>query len=82
KVTGLISIGHDVTSTETIHNRTLALSEDIKTIHNEKFRSMVNHIPGVIYRCIGDEDLTIEFISDEVERLTGYSLNRFMNNKV
>ncbi|MFW1373526.1 hypothetical protein ACEV99_22790, partial [Vibrio parahaemolyticus] len=65
KVTGLISIGHDVTSTETIHNRTLALSEDIKTIHNEKFRSMVNHIPGVIYRCIGDEDLTIEFISDE-----------------
>ncbi|MBX9778954.1 MAG: PAS domain-containing protein [Chitinophagaceae bacterium] len=82
KVTGLVSIGHDVTSTETIHNRTLALSEDIKTIHNEKFRSMVNHIPGVIYRCLGDEDLTIEFISDEVERLTGYSLNHFIHNKV
>jgi PAS domain S-box-containing protein len=81
KVIGLVSIGHDVTSTETIHTRTVALSKDIKTIHNEKFRSLVNHIPGVIYRCLGDDVLTVEFISDEVERLTGYPLSRFVEDK-
>ena len=47
----------------------------------EKFRSLVNHIPGVIYRCSGDEYLSLEFFSDEIEKLTGYTREYFVQNK-
>ncbi len=42
---------------------------------------MVNHIPGAIYRCRGDEFFTLEFFSDEIEKLTGYPMLFFMNNR-
>lgn len=47
----------------------------------EKFRSLVNHIPGVIYRCLGDEFLSLEFFSDEIEKLTGYDSVYFAANR-
>jgi two-component system sensor histidine kinase/response regulator len=46
-----------------------------------KLRALVNHIPGAIYRCRGDEFLSLEFFSDEVEKLTGYSLDYFTSNR-
>jgi PAS domain S-box-containing protein len=47
----------------------------------EKFRALVNHIPGVIYRCSGDEHFSLKFASNEIEKLTGYSLDYFDKNK-
>jgi PAS domain-containing protein len=47
----------------------------------EKFRSLVNHIPGVIYRCSGDEHQSFEFFSDELVKLTGYPQEYFMEDK-
>lgn len=49
-------------------------------IDNDKIRSLVNHVPGAIYRCLGDEDITLEFFSDGVEKLTGYPVSYFMQN--
>ncbi|MCK9402810.1 MAG: PAS domain-containing protein [Chitinophagaceae bacterium] len=49
-------------------------------LNNEKIRSLVNHIPGAIYRCRGDKFITLEFFSDEIEKLTGYPVNYFMQN--
>ncbi len=54
----------------------------IFAIDDEKIRSLVNHIPGAIYRCRGDEDITLEFFSEGVERLTGYPMSYFMQNRV
>jgi len=34
-------------------------------------RSLVTNIPGALYRCACDADWTMEWLSDEVERLTG-----------
>jgi PAS domain S-box-containing protein len=50
-------------------------------IDTAKLRSLVNHIPGAIYRCRGDEALSLEFFSDEIEKLTGYPLDYFMKDK-
>lgn len=47
----------------------------------EKFRALVIHIPGVFYRCSGDEHLTLQFFSDEIEKLTGYPIDYFNKNK-
>ncbi len=54
----------------------------IFAIDDEKIRSLVNHIPGAIYRCRGDEDITLEFFSEGVERLTGYPMSYFMQNRI
>ncbi|MCT7952184.1 response regulator [Ancylothrix sp. C2] len=51
--------------------------------HSEKrFRSLVENIPGVIYRCACDGDWTMQFISDAVEEISGYPANDFIKNKV
>jgi PAS domain S-box-containing protein len=46
-----------------------------------KLKALVNHIPGAIYRCRGDEHLSLEFFSDEIEKLTGYPVEYFMKNQ-
>ncbi|MBK1695219.1 hypothetical protein CKO09_10805 [Chromatium weissei] len=48
----------------------------------QHFRNLVDTIPGTVYRCLLDEFWTMLFISDEVERLTGYPATDFINNAV
>lgn len=48
----------------------------------DKFDSMIKNVPGIVYRCAGDADWTMEFISDEVSRITGYPASDFINNSV
>jgi len=59
------------------------ISADINTddLDSTKLRALVNHIPGAIYRCRGDEFFSLEFFSDEIEKLTGYSVDHFMKNR-
>ncbi len=48
----------------------------------ERFRSLVAHIPGVVYRCACDADWTMEFISDVIEEISGYPAADFLHNQV
>jgi len=48
----------------------------------ERFKSLVTHVPGIIYRCAFDPQWTVYFISDQVETLTGYSPGDFIHNAV
>lgn len=50
-------------------------------LNNEQFRLLINHLPGAIYRCSGDESLTLDFFSDEIEQLTGYPMSYFLANR-
>jgi PAS domain S-box-containing protein len=45
-------------------------------------RSMVINIPGALYRCACDADWTMEWISDEIEEISGYPASDFINNSV
>jgi PAS domain S-box-containing protein len=47
-----------------------------------KYRNLVFNIPGITYRCANNADLTMYFISDEVQRLLGYPASDFINNAV
>jgi len=47
-----------------------------------KFRSLVQNIPGVVYRCANDKNWTMQYISDNIQDLTGYPPSDFINNKV
>ncbi len=44
----------------------------------ERIRSMVSNIPGVVYRCLMDDDWTMLFISDEIHNLSGYPAEDFL----
>ncbi len=80
-IIGIISIGHDVTNTQSVVNKTSDLSDNVKTILHQQNYSFIDHIPGVIYRCVVDESLTFIFCSDGIELLTGYPSSYFSTNR-
>ncbi|HAX75928.1 MAG TPA: hypothetical protein DCY88_08845, partial [Cyanobacteria bacterium UBA11372] len=48
----------------------------------ERFRSLVVNIPGAIYRCAGDSERTMEYISDAIANISGYGASNFIGNRV
>lgn len=48
----------------------------------ERFRSLVSNISGIIYRCALDKDWTMEFISDAIAQISGYPASDFIANQV
>lgn len=46
------------------------------------YRSLVNHIPGAVFRCGVDADATSHYLSDQFEEMTGYPVTDFVNNQV
>lgn len=47
-----------------------------------RYRTLVENIPGVVYRCRPDEHWTIAFISEGIQDLTGYPASDFIDNRV
>jgi signal transduction histidine kinase len=43
--------------------------------------SLARNIPGAIYRCALDAHWTMHFIGDEIERITGYPPDDFVENR-
>lgn len=72
-VRGFLGVAIDITQLEQLHHA-LLLSE-------QRHRSMLENLPGVVYRCINDSNWTMLFISDEVQKLTGYPAKDFIRNK-
>jgi len=54
---------------------------DIKR-NQDRFRSLVANLPGAVYRCSNDAFWTMEYLSDQIERLSGYPASDFVNNAV
>jgi PAS domain S-box-containing protein len=45
-----------------------------------RFRTMVENVPGIIYRCDYDEHWTMHFISDRIEAVSGYTPKDLIHN--
>src|SRR3954463_8413604 len=43
--------------------------------------SLTRNVPGAIYRCNLDSDWTMHLIGDEIERITGYPAEDFIENR-
>jgi len=48
----------------------------------DRFRTLVSNIPGAVYRCANDAFWTMEYMSDQIEQLSGYPATDFINNAV
>jgi PAS domain S-box-containing protein len=73
-ITGFIGIKEDITEYKYNQER---LRETV-----QQYRSLVKNVPGIVYRCANDENWTMSFISDEIQRLTGYPASDFIGNSV
>jgi PAS domain S-box-containing protein len=60
----------------------LAQREQELKASESQFRTLVQNIPEVVYRCALDEHWTILFISDHIESVSGYPTADFVGNKV
>lgn len=47
-----------------------------------RLRALMANVPGAIYRCAPDRDWTMELISDEIERISGYPPGEFIESAV
>ncbi|QIB50419.1 PAS domain-containing protein [Pseudomonas sp. OIL-1] len=74
ELTGFLGVATDIT--ELIQaTRELQRSE-------ARFRNMVSNLPGAVYRCAADEHWTVTYLSDEIEVITGYPAEDFVNSQV
>lgn len=75
---GFNNMMEQINTRETERDRAYAsLSES-----ENRFKTLVSNIPGATYRCAYDKDWAMEFISDEVENISGYPASDFINNEV
>ena len=74
KIIRYIAIKENITSRK--------LAEDALKQSEEKYRSLIANIPGIIYRCAYDKDWTMNYISNAIEDLTGYKSEDYINNSI
>jgi PAS domain S-box-containing protein len=48
----------------------------------ERFRTLVGNIPGVVYRCEADARYTMRYLSPEIQNLCGAPAEDFIGNRV
>ncbi len=58
------------------------LMEKEITEARDQYQSLVNNMPGIAYRCKYDKDLTMLYISDDIDPIAGYPAGEFVNNAV
>jgi PAS domain S-box-containing protein len=73
---GYRGTGADVTEQMQAETRLRKALKD-KQESEDKFRSLVADFPGAVYRCDGDPDGTVQFVSDAIEDLCGRSAGDF-----
>jgi PAS domain S-box-containing protein len=44
--------------------------------------SLVSNVAGAIYRCANDGDWTMQFISEEIQAISGYPVSDFIDNAI
>ena len=60
----------------------MAEAQQASLASRDQFASLVNNIPGITYRCLFDEQWTMLYMSDQVDLLSGYPAQDFIQNAV
>ena len=73
----LLAVGHTISRVLDAHEANRKLREG-----EARYQTLVQNIPGMVYRCALDANWTIQFMSDYIETLSGYPLSDFVDNQV
>jgi diguanylate cyclase (GGDEF)-like protein/PAS domain S-box-containing protein len=71
----------------TRHGMVVDITESVRTtealsMSEERFRTLLLNIPGAMYRCAAQSDWEMEFISDNIETMSGYPASDFIKSRV
>lgn len=73
EIVEVVSSGIDITEQRSME-KSLAETKN-------QYVTLIENIPGVVYQCALDEKWSMEFISEEVEKLLGYPASDFTSKK-
>jgi|GEM_PF-1068482 len=48
----------------------------------ERFRTLTENIPGIVYLCENDEKFKMMYLNDEIEKLLGFPKDDFLEDKI
>ncbi|TLX60976.1 hypothetical protein DN824_01355 [Stutzerimonas nosocomialis] len=74
QLTGFLGFASDVTE---LMETTRALQKS-----ESRFRGMVSNLPGVVYNSRNDDSQTMSYLSEGIERLTGYRVEELIDSRV
>ncbi|MBU1665438.1 MAG: PAS domain S-box protein, partial [Gammaproteobacteria bacterium] len=74
RVIGILSAGEDITEARRTQQALLDSSN--------RYQALVDNIPGVVYRCAIAYPWQMEFISRQIEQITGIAAERFLDHSV
>ena len=57
------------------------LAEESLLESERKLSTLIGNLPGVVYRCLNDNNWTMEFISDGCVELTGFEPSDLIGNR-
>ena len=71
----------------TRHGVLVDITDGVRTnealrVSEERFRTLLLNIPGAMYRCAAKSDWDMEFISDNIETMSGYPASDFIGSRV
>lgn len=70
-------------SLESIDKNEKHLKAERQIIENERrLKTLFGNLPGIAYRCAYDKDWTMEFMSESVLNITGYTSAEIVNNRL
>ncbi|MFA5834849.1 MAG: PAS domain S-box protein [Bacteroidota bacterium] len=58
------------------------IAEETLRESEHRFRTLAENLPGVVYLCKNDDRYTMLYLNDQVEQLTGYSKDDFLDDTV
>lgn len=75
--------GDHIKTKGTVHDVSdiVKYEQRIKQMQNE-LESVVNHIPDIIFKCKNDENLTMLYVNNAIEKITGYKAEGFIEGGV
>jgi PAS domain S-box-containing protein len=78
---------NEIVQARTLANQIATLLErnmaEARSQQNEKqLGNLVNHIPGIVYRCLLDQAWTVLYINENATAITGYPASDFIHNRV
>lgn len=71
--THILAFGEDVTDAKR--------QEEALRTSEERFRTLIENVPGAVYQCLNDDRWTMTFLSDGIAALTGYSAAEFVHQR-
>lgn len=79
----LDEVSNDISyALESIENEEKRKRAEANLRENVRFLStLINNLPGFIYRCWNDKNWTMEYLTPQVEEITGYKVEDFLFNK-